>query len=147
MPRRNDSALSCIRSNHSLFDVGVTSLYAVVLDPGVCYSNHEAALFLTSYSGDFSFPSRERFRIAEYIFVTEIYIFLDNFVKFTFFAICIKLILHNYYTCICNFQFNLINFFYEITNTYEKENITRNSFYYLSNICISVNFIFIYVIC
>lgn len=27
MPRRNDSALSCIRSHHSLLDVGVTSLY------------------------------------------------------------------------------------------------------------------------
>lgn len=54
MPRWNDSALSCIRSNHSLFDVGVTSLYAVLLDPGVCYSNHGAALFLMLYSGDFS---------------------------------------------------------------------------------------------
>lgn len=61
MPLGNDSALSCIRSNHSLLDVGVTSLYAVVLDLGVCYSNHGAALFLTS--GDFTFLAGEDSRI------------------------------------------------------------------------------------
>lgn len=116
MPRRNDSALSCIRSNHSLFDVGVTSLYAVVLDPGVCYSNHGAALFLTSYSGDFSFPSRESLRIAEYIFVTEIYIFLHQvFVKFAFLVILHAVIIF--------LIFNLFNRFRRDYKYLLKENI------------------------
>jgi len=77
MPRRNDSAPSCIRSNHSLPDVGITSLYAVVLDPAVCYSNHGSALFVASYSWNFS-SSWDNIRIAEYMPVTETRIRSDS---------------------------------------------------------------------
>lgn len=73
MPRRNDSTLSCIRSSHSLLDVDVTSLYAVLFDPGVCYSNHEVALFLTCCTLEiFNLPSQDRIRITKYIFVSRL---------------------------------------------------------------------------
>lgn len=70
MPRRNDSALSCIRSNHSLFDVGVTSLYRRrASTPGFAIRiTGPRRLFLASWSVvDPSFLAGEAIELAEYI--------------------------------------------------------------------------------
>lgn len=66
MPRRNDSTLSCIRSGHSLLDVGVTNLYAVLLDPGVCYSNHRPR-YSSRCTLEIFHSSRDRIRNKIYL--------------------------------------------------------------------------------